>query len=176
MCFEFMHLLMSRGERSSTTFPFPRAQTPHTPWQSRQRWMQSALKASPLSRLPCNSQSCTFVAWAPMRQTAFMLILFARLILLVACILQYGCCNLCRIVRCTAHQHVGSKCMYLRNLDTDELICSSCPIYGNQTGTASALLVDVNRAAEERAFEMTLLVQMSLAMSLAMWWPSRTMM
>ncbi|EIE18154.1 hypothetical protein COCSUDRAFT_68383 [Coccomyxa subellipsoidea C-169] len=38
------------------------------------------------------------------------------------------------VVRCTAHQHVGSQCMYLYNLDTDDLICKSCPVYGTQPG------------------------------------------
>jgi hypothetical protein len=38
------------------------------------------------------------------------------------------------IVRCTAHQHVGSQCMYMYNLDKDELICKSCPIYGTEEG------------------------------------------
>ncbi len=41
------------------------------------------------------------------------------------------------VVRCSAHQHVGSQCMSLYNLDTDELICRSCPVYGTQPGRVS---------------------------------------
>ncbi len=41
------------------------------------------------------------------------------------------------VVRCTAHQHVGSQCMYLYNLDTDDLICKSCPVYGTQPGESA---------------------------------------
>ena len=38
--------------------------------------------------------------------------------------------NGCRIVRCTAHQHVGSKCMHVHNADNGDFICKSCPVYG----------------------------------------------
>ncbi|KAK9842004.1 hypothetical protein WJX81_003725 [Elliptochloris bilobata] len=38
------------------------------------------------------------------------------------------------IVRCTGHQHVGSKCISMYNEDTHELICRSCPVYGTEKG------------------------------------------
>ncbi|CAL5223582.1 g6118 [Coccomyxa viridis] len=38
------------------------------------------------------------------------------------------------VVRCIAHQHVGSECLYMYNLDKDELICKSCPVYGTEPG------------------------------------------
>ena len=38
------------------------------------------------------------------------------------------------VVRCTAHQHIGAKCMHAYNADTGALICSSCPTYGQVKG------------------------------------------
>lgn len=44
------------------------------------------------------------------------------------------------IVRCTAHQHVGSQCMSLLNADNGDLICRSCPVYGTHAGACSSYL------------------------------------
>lgn len=38
--------------------------------------------------------------------------------------------NTLSIVRCTAHQHIGARCMHAYKADTSEHICSSCPLYG----------------------------------------------
>ena len=38
------------------------------------------------------------------------------------------------IVRCTGHQHFGGQCIELFNLDKNETICRTCPVFGNQTG------------------------------------------
>ena len=48
------------------------------------------------------------------------------------------------VVRCSAHQHVGSQCMSLYNLDTDELICKSCPVYGTQPGRVSLEFCEIS--------------------------------
>ena len=38
------------------------------------------------------------------------------------------------IVRCSGHQHVGSRCITLYNADNGEQICKSCPVYGTVEG------------------------------------------
>lgn len=44
--------------------------------------------------------------------------------------------NTMHIVRCTAHQHIGARCMHAYNAETGEQICSSCPIYGQVKGVS----------------------------------------
>ncbi len=38
------------------------------------------------------------------------------------------------IVRCSGHQHVGSRCITLFNAENGEQICKSCPVYGTVEG------------------------------------------
>ena len=38
------------------------------------------------------------------------------------------------IVRCTGHQHIGSRCITLYNADNGDRICQSCPVYGTEPG------------------------------------------
>jgi len=38
------------------------------------------------------------------------------------------------IVRCWAHQHIGAKCVTMYDQATGDVICESCPTYGNETG------------------------------------------
>lgn len=38
------------------------------------------------------------------------------------------------IVRCSGHQHIGSRCITLYNAENGERICQSCPIYGTEEG------------------------------------------
>ena len=38
------------------------------------------------------------------------------------------------IVRCTGHQHIGSRCITLYNADNGDKICQSCPVYGTELG------------------------------------------
>ena len=45
--------------------------------------------------------------------------------------------NTLEIVRCTAHQHIGARCMHAYVAETGELICSSCPTYGQVKGEVS---------------------------------------
>lgn len=42
------------------------------------------------------------------------------------------------VVRCTAHQHVGGKCMSLLNAENGDLICRSCPVYGTHAGACAS--------------------------------------
>lgn len=50
------------------------------------------------------------------------------------------------VLRCTAHQHFGGQCVELINLDKDELICRSCPLFGSngsQPGDESGYVVKI---------------------------------
>lgn len=38
------------------------------------------------------------------------------------------------IVRCTGHQHIGSRCITMYNADNGDKICQSCPVYGTELG------------------------------------------
>ena len=38
------------------------------------------------------------------------------------------------VVRCTGHQHIGSRCITLYNADNGDRICQSCPVYGTEPG------------------------------------------
>ena len=38
------------------------------------------------------------------------------------------------IVRCSGHQHIGSRCITLFNAENGEQICKSCPVYGTVEG------------------------------------------
>ena len=45
------------------------------------------------------------------------------------------------IVRCTGHQHIGSKCITMYNAETNERICQSCPVYGTVRGACGFVKV-----------------------------------
>lgn len=38
------------------------------------------------------------------------------------------------IVRCTGHQHFGGQCLELIDLDNNQRICNTCPVFGTQPG------------------------------------------
>ena len=38
------------------------------------------------------------------------------------------------IVRCTGHQHIGSRCITMYDADNGDKICQSCPVYGTELG------------------------------------------
>jgi hypothetical protein len=38
------------------------------------------------------------------------------------------------ILRCTAHQHIGSQCITMYNEEDGSVICKSCPVFGTEAG------------------------------------------
>ena len=46
-----------------------------------------------------------------------------------------------KVVRCTAHQHVGAQCARIIDLDNNALICESCPVFGTRPGMSGNCII-----------------------------------
>lgn len=63
------------------------------------------------------------------------------------------------ILRCLGHQHIGGRCMRLVDTDTGNVICSSCPTYGNASepgavGNERGYLVSMSQAVMQEAVQI----------------------
>ena len=56
------------------------------------------------------------------------------------------------IVRCSGHQHVGSRCITLFNAENGEQICKSCPVYGTVEGECLILNISAIPASCVHAY------------------------
>jgi hypothetical protein len=61
------------------------------------------------------------------------------------------------IVKCWGHQHIGAKCINMTDTSTGQLICSSCPTYGNTpdlAGDEKGYLVGMSATVLDPPYEL----------------------